>query len=361
MNSIFGRTRRALMKFRLGMAASGVAASSLVARVSGQAEASEKFRVLNMAPKYYPRRWLRPQLVLSGKLAVVTGASRGMGRAVGEALAALGVDVIGTSRKPDGVSDRPAFPLLALDVADPASVVGFVGELSAHPSFTKHGQVDILVNNAGRFVVGRIVPLSPDDFFFFLAQRDLAVRTIYSGHVTVTSALLPLMARQGYARIMFTTSIAAYHTGATLDGGSLFDLYNSSKHALRGYANNLGTAMKFAGSNIRVSTVNPYLVNTKIVEHPSPIYTLPVDSSGLSEADPLFSQGMIVFRQLVANGLPPSFVGEAYAQLLQSLEPEPNVVVASPVEPLATMGGNAIFEPQIIAENGISAVPLTCG
>jgi hypothetical protein len=53
-------------------------------------------------------------------------------------------------------------------------------------------------------------------------------------------------------------------------------------------------------------------------------------------------------------------VGETYAQLLRMNEPEQNVVVASPREPLATQGGNAIIEPAIISENQISAVPFKC-
>jgi hypothetical protein len=57
---------------------------------------------------------------------------------------------------------------------------------------------------------------------------------------------------------------------------------------------------------------------------------------------------------------PPSMVGETYAQLLSMEDPEQNVVVASPREPFATQGGNALIEPQAIAENETSAIPLQC-
>ena len=113
-----------------------------------------------------------PQIVLSGKLAVITGASRGIGRAVGEALVALGVDVIGTSRNPASVANPPAFPLLSLDIADPASVLAFRGALLGHRRFARHGRVDILVNNAGRFVVGQIIPLPPTDILV-LSRRSV--------------------------------------------------------------------------------------------------------------------------------------------------------------------------------------------
>ena len=244
-----GPTRRSLMQRPLALAASAITVPSLLAGFSDDAGAIGESVGLTIAPRYYPKARVRPQIVLSGKLAVITGASRGIGRAVGEALTALGVDVIGTSRNPTGVANPPAFPLLALDIADPASVLAFVGALRAHRRFAQHERVDILVNNAGRFVVGQIIPLPPTDILFYLAQRDLAMRTVYFGHVTVTNAVLPLMPQRGYARIMFTSSIAAYHTGAKLDGGSAFDAYNSGKAALRGYANNLDTALRAAGSS----------------------------------------------------------------------------------------------------------------
>jgi hypothetical protein len=65
-------------------------------------------------------------------------------------------------------------------------------------------------------------------------------------------------------------------------------------------------------------------------------------------------------RQLLANGLPPSMVGETYAQLLGMASPQQNVVVASPREPLATRGANALVEAQHLAENTMSAVPFVC-
>jgi len=298
---------------------------------------------------------------LTGKLAVITGASRGNGRAVGEALSDLGVDVIGTSRNPAGVANPPAYPLLALDITDPVSVIAFVAALQAHPLFQQRGRVDILANNAGRIVVGEIVPSPTSDFAFYLAQRDLAIRTVYSGHVMMTNAILPLMPQQSYARILFTASISSYVSGATYPAESFVDTYSSCKAALRVYANNLGAALRAGGSSIRVSTVNPYFVSTALAEHPHPIYTQPINSSGLSDTDTIFNQVVTLLRQLTAGGLPASLVGDTYTQLLTMTDPEENVVVASPREPFSTSGDNALFTQQILAENQISAVPFVCG
>ncbi|MGH9609682.1 MAG: SDR family oxidoreductase [Bryobacteraceae bacterium] len=352
-----GDTRRNFVRTPLALAAS-IAVPSLLGGLAVQAKAVGKRNGLVLAPRYYPLTRFKPQIDLSGKLAVITGASRGNGRAVGEALAALGVDVIGTSRNPAGVPDPPAFPLLTLDIADPASVLAFIGALQAHPLFKSHGQVDILGNNAGRFVIGEIVPLSPADFPFYLAQRDLGLHTVYFGHVVVTNAILPLMPQQGYARIIFTASIAAYTTGATFPGESFVDTYNAGKFALRVYANNLDAVLRAAG--IRVSTVNPYAMNTALARYPHPVYTQPVNGSGLSDTDAAFNAVANYLIQLLANGLPPSMVGETYAQLLGMTDPEQNVVVGSPREPLASSGGNALIEQELFAENRISAVPFQC-
>ena len=358
-----GSTRRDFLKSPIALAAGSLAVPPLLAGLAPEAKAEGNSQAVTIAPVFYPLEHFKPEIDLAGKLAVITGASRGNGRAIAEALAALGVDVIGTSRNPAAVPNPPTYPLLPLDIADPASVLAFVEALVTHPLFLNHGQVDILGNNAGRFVIGEIVPLPPTDFSTYLAQRALGINTVYFGHVVVTNAILPLMPQQGYARIIFTASIASYTTGAALPalGESFVDTYNAGKFALRVYANNLDTALRTAGSSIRVSTVNPYAMNTELAKYPHPVYTQPVNSSGLSDTDPVFNQFNAALINLLANGLPPSMVGDTYAQLLQMSDPVQNVVVGSPHEPLATQGGNALVEQELIAENQFSAVPFKPG
>jgi NAD(P)-dependent dehydrogenase (short-subunit alcohol dehydrogenase family) len=320
---------------------------------------------VTVAPLYYPLGGYMPQIDISGKLAVITGASRGLGRAIGEALAPLGVAVIGTSRHPKQVPNPPAFPLLKLDITDRESVDQFVDDLQKHPFFRYRRQVDILCNNAGRLVLGRMIPLSLSKPLFdeFLDQRDLGVHTVYFGHVVVTNAVLPLMRQQGYSRIIFTASINSYadYSQLIIENfalGTWFDVYCSCKAALRFYANNLDNALRAAGSSIRVSTVNPYVMATTIAENPHPIYTEPVNNVGLSDTDQVFNAFLTALRQGQASGLPPAMVGQTYAQLLTMTNPVQNVVVASPVEPLATQGENALIEGAMLAENQASAIPF---
>lgn len=353
-----GWNRRDFIKKPLALAAGSLLLPSWI----GALQAKEKDDDgVTVAPRFYPLNHFKPEIDLAGKLAVVTGASRGNGRAMAEALTALGVQVIGTSRNPATVPNPPAYPLLKLDITDAASVYAFVAALQAHPLFQQRGRVDILVNNAGRFVLGELIPQPPTDLSFYLAQRDLGIRTVYSGHVMMTNVMLPLLPQQGYARIIFTVSINGYVTGATLPFETFFDTYTAGKHALRVYANNLDFVLSLAGSNIRVSTLNPYAMNTGLAQHPHPIYTQPVNSSGLSDYDPNFSQLLIGLRQALANGLPTTLVGEACTQLLRMNTPEQNVAVGSPREPFATEGGNALIQQQLLSENQGSAVPFVCG
>ena len=65
-------------------------------------------------------------------------------------------------------------------------------------------------------------------------------------------------------------------TGGTLPTESFVDTYNSCKTVLRVYANDLDSPLRAAGSSIRVSTVNPYAMNTALAQYPHPIYTQPV-------------------------------------------------------------------------------------
>jgi len=350
-------SRRTFLGATLALGVASVGGGiALLAPGRAKADADQQGR---LDPRYFPLRRFDPEISLAGKLAVITGASRGNGRAIGEALTALGVDVIGTSRNPATVPNPPAFPLLKLDIADPNSVLAFPAQLAGNAVFQRHGQVDILCNNAGRLAIGGIVPTPPTNPAFFSSQRDLAVRTLYSGHVLFTNVILAsFMPNAGYARIIFTVSIASYYTGFGLAGGSFTDTYQSAKAALRSYANALAGGLREAGSNIRVSTVNPYAMNTSLAEHPHPIYTQPVDSAGLSSTDQVFNAVITGFRQLLASAQPTTRIGTTYAQLLQMANPAYNVVVASPREPFATQGANAAIEQALLTENQYSAVPI---
>ena len=216
---------------------------------------------------------------------------------------------------------------------------------------------------------GTIVPppIAPDPTGFFLDQAALGTETVYLGHIRVTNRLLPHMPQVGYSRLLFTVSMASLLVGGSMaeavfaDGIlSVQNVYTSGKRALLAYANNLRGFLRASGSTIKVSTVNPYAINTTLAEGLNPVYTEPVDGTGNAPFNPFLQAFLDESRLALQNGLPASFVGETYAQLLSMSEPEPNVAVGSPDEPFATMGLVEFFNAVVLAENEESAARFGC-
>jgi NAD(P)-dependent dehydrogenase (short-subunit alcohol dehydrogenase family) len=346
-------------RFVAALAGGGFVAPMLLTENIVHAATPPPFDV-RLAPKYYPKPDYVREIDISGKVAVITGASRGIGLAVGLALQAIGVQVIGTSRTPAAYPAHP-FPLLDLDLSNPASIQGFVASAFSRPEVQNAGGIDILLNNGGRGIIGGVVPTDPNLYF---AGIQTGMATLYGGHVAVTSALLPALAARaasGYARIMFTTSVQAYLTGGVDLGITFGHGYTSGKRALLSYANDLRRTLAASGLPIRVSTLNPLRVNTDIVTGPRPIFLQPVDANGNAINDPNFQLVIDTARTLFANGMPPSFAAQAFVQLLAAADPEPNVVVGSEVEPYASQGAAEYFRTLLTDEMRQSAVPWVSG
>ncbi len=180
--------------------------------------------------------------------------------------------------------------------------------------------------------------------------------TLYLGHIGVTNGLLGIINPGG--AVMFTVSIVGYAVGGTeigeASGQSFLSPYYSGKRALLAYANNLRGFLRTAGFPIRVATVNPAAINTQLADFGVPIVLEAVDGAGVP-VNPTLVQVMQGTQQFLGGGLPPEMVAETYCQLLETSAPTPNVVVASPEEPLATQGANEIILAAGLAENEESA------
>ncbi|KJH79142.1 MULTISPECIES: SDR family NAD(P)-dependent oxidoreductase [Pseudomonadaceae] len=163
---------------------------------------------------------------MKGKIALITGASRGLGRSAALHLAAEGVDVIGTYHSKvaeaqavadeiDGLGARAL--MLQLDVSDSASFAGFTEQLrAALPERFGRQDIDFLVNNAG---VGEHASFAETSE----AQFDLLVNLHLKGPFFLTQSLLPLIADGG--RILNVSSglarfaLPGYAAYATMKGG----------------------------------------------------------------------------------------------------------------------------------------------
>lgn len=155
------------------------------------------------------------------KIALVTGASSGIGEAVAVLLASAGYKVYGTSRRgADGV--QRAYEMISLDVTSDASVQQAVATV-----LQKEGRIDLLVNNAGF----GMAPAGAEESS--LAQAQALFDTNFFGVVRMTRAVLPHMRSMGAGRIIHIGSVLGF---LPMPYGAL---YAASKHAIEGYSESL--------------------------------------------------------------------------------------------------------------------------
>ena len=136
--------------------------------------------------------------MIKNKIALVTGASSGIGKATAERLAKAGYKVYGTSRK-GAQAGQQSFEMLALDVTSDESVEAAVGEL-----IRREGRIDLLVNNAGFGVA----PAGAEEST--VEQAKSIFDTNFYGMLRMTSAVVPHMRQQGSGRILNISSVLGF-------------------------------------------------------------------------------------------------------------------------------------------------------
>src|SRR5216110_2101019 len=179
---------------------------------------------------------------LESKIALVTGASSGIGEATAERLAKAGYTVYGTSRRGTSVGTR-SFHMLPLDVTSDASVEAAVGEV-----MRLEGRIDLLVNNAGFGVA----PGGAEESS--IEQARSIFETNFFGLIRMTRAVVPHMRRQGSGRIINVGSVLGF---LPMPYGAL---YAATKHAVEGYSESLDHELRTRG--IRVSVIEPAYTKT---------------------------------------------------------------------------------------------------
>ena len=162
-------------------------------------------------------------------IALVTGASSGIGEASAKRLEQAGYKVYGTSRR-GAQAAQGTIRMLALDVTDDTSVAAAVSEL-----IRLEGRIDLLVNNAG---IG-IAPAGAEESS--IEQAQALFDTNFFGMVRMTRAVVPHMRRQGSGRIINIGSILGVVPMPYIA------LYVASKHAVEGYSEALDHELQQAG------------------------------------------------------------------------------------------------------------------
>ena len=187
---------------------------------------------------------------LEGQVAIVTGGSKGIGRAIVEALAHDGAHVAFCARNEAEVRAaeeqlRKAGLRVEGHVADVSSAEQTQSLVDAVAN--RHGRIDILVNNAGLGIFGNFAESSVE-------QIDTMLNTNIRGVMLATRAVLPLMIKQDGGQIVHIASLAGKNT---VKGGAV---YSATKWALRGFAASL--MLEVREHNIRMVTVCPGSVDT---------------------------------------------------------------------------------------------------
>lgn len=190
---------------------------------------------------------------LRGTVAMVTGASRGIGRAIAQALAAEGADLCLVATSRDGLADvmaaisgTPGQKLaLGFDVADRAACQAAVAQC-----VDRFGRLDALVNNAGIYLAKTFLEYEPADF-----QRLLDVNLF--GVIHLTQAALPGMLERGYGRVVNIASTAGKW------GSRNQSAYNVSKHAVVGLTRCV--ALETAARGVTVNAICPGFIDTDML------------------------------------------------------------------------------------------------
>jgi 3-oxoacyl-[acyl-carrier protein] reductase len=210
---------------------------------------------------------------LKGKVALVTGASRGIGAAIAVALSEAGAAVAVNYRERADAADALVADLnkaggravaVAADVSQAASVTKMIDRVSS-----ALGAVDILVNNAGLAIVRGVDDLTEEDF-------DKTITVNLKSAFLCTQAVLPSMRARKWGRIVNITS------GAARGAGAIGPHYNASKAGMEGLTR--GYAARLVKEGITVNSVAPSLIDTDMMRGRSDLAArIPLGRLGHSE------------------------------------------------------------------------------
>ena len=252
------------------------------------------------------------------QVALVTGASSGIGEAAAHELLGAGFTVYGTSRKAAAGENRNGIVFLPLDVTNDESVDAVVREVLA-----RSGRIDVLVNNAGIGSSGASEESS-------VAQDQIVFDVNVFGLLRMTKAVLPHMRAQGSGRVINMSSVGGFAPQPFMAS------YVASKHAVEGYSESVDHEVREHG--VRVLLVEPFNTSTgfdaSVVRGENP---LPVYERGRQTFEAILAEGMktgndpaVIAKAIVAAATDPkpklrytAGSGAGRVSILRRLAPAP--------------------------------------
>lgn len=243
---------------------------------------------------------------LAGKLALVTGGGRGIGRAIALDFALHGADIVVAARtKPEIESvaaeihdlgrESIAIPT---DMTDEASIQNLVFK-----TFETYGKIDILVNNAGVTIVVPVIDMKTEDF-------DRVMNVNVRGMFICTRETLPIMKKQKYGTIINISS------GFGIEGQPLLSAYCASKAAILLFSDSLSKEER----RIKVYVINPGLIDTQMATIESgqkyPPEAIATIATYLASPENKFPSGMVIKQlqlEYIKEAINPLIQGRTYS------------------------------------------------
>ena len=188
---------------------------------------------------------------LLGKTALITGATRGIGKAIADAFMDCGADLMLTGTKPEEIEQmnaeekNPKVQWLKADFSSHGGIASFIEQLKSIDA------IDICVNNAGINIIKPYSEYSADEY-----QRLMSINL--TAPFSITQQLIPDMKKRGFGRIV---NIASIWSKVSKPGRSL---YTMSKAGLVGFTRSL--AVEHAAENILVNAVSPGFTLTELTQ-----------------------------------------------------------------------------------------------
>lgn len=230
------------------------------------------------------------------KVVFITGASSGIGKAIGEYLLENGYIVYGTSRNPEKITNSK-IPLIALDVRNVDSIQNAIQDV-----ITKASRIDVVINNAGVGITGPLEEIPTEEI-------KNSFETNLFGPIEVMKAVLPQMRSQNSGLIINITSIAGYM------GLPFRSVYSASKGALELISEAMNMEVKSFGINITNVAPGDFATNIAAGRYHAPV----IEGSAYEKT---YGMTLEMMNNHVDSGSNPNEMAEAILNIIKKQNPK---------------------------------------